>query len=587
MAESNWFRNGFRIGIFEFRRSVRAIWQDKARAFLMAIGLVLPSLMLTGFIYLFAEVIRTAGTVSLPPMARGTVALFWLFGVFIVTQRVVSARPRIDAEPLMLTTVSARTVVGGLVIAETLRGLAYLGLPVIVLAGGVVYLFGISVAAILIPFAAVLLGLTTVLVGMGFGYAIALLIATSPFVARHKTVLGTAAVFVAMGAYLLATLPQFGGVDQAALAVLPVGWFVDLAVIGSPVQGSMTRAAVVIGESLLILVLGMVLIEWEATQLWFTDPVSVESDTESPESPSLGSGKIRTALAEAIAPVGFPTGISQPTRTVAQWSVLRTRREPRRLNFLLAPIVMVGSVVFSSGLQAPSHWVIFAPVAAVFLPWMAGAVFAMNPFGDEGAVLPVTLISISAPAYVRGLVLPGVIFGLPLAVIVTGGAALAGPFAPSVAIGLVGVSLLATVVAVTTAPAVGLWFPRFSAVSIGQSREIVPPRLFTTAVHFVSITVPGTFLSVLLLEPKLGRTFVAGSFGYLPGLLLTWVASGDSGVLSNTATWFGRVGKAVESLDVQSFRLIAGSLLVLGAIIVAGVSYRLAVRRFNRYSPQT
>lgn len=111
MAESNWLWHALSVGVFEFRRSVRAIWQDKARAFLMAAGLVFPSLMLLGFIYLFSGAIRDVGTVSLPPVARGTVALLWLFGVFIATQRVVSARPRIDAEPLMLTTVSARTVV--------------------------------------------------------------------------------------------------------------------------------------------------------------------------------------------------------------------------------------------------------------------------------------------------------------------------------------------------------------------------------------------------------------------------------------------------------------------------------------------
>jgi hypothetical protein len=79
----------------------------------------------------------------------------------------------------------------------------------------------------LIQLAAVFLGLTAVLVGMVLGYAVALLIATSPFVARHKTVLGGVAVLVAMGGYLFVTLPQFGGVGQEALAVLPVGWLVD------------------------------------------------------------------------------------------------------------------------------------------------------------------------------------------------------------------------------------------------------------------------------------------------------------------------------------------------------------------------
>jgi len=588
MAESKWPQHALRVGVFEFRRSVRAIWQDKARAFLMAAGLVFPSLMLVGFIYLFSGAIRNAGPVSLPPVARGTVALLWLFGVFIATQRVVSARPRIDAEPLMLTTVSARAVVGGLLVAETLRVLAYLGLPVLVLTGGVVYLFGSLVSILLIPLAAILLGLTAVLVGMALGYAIALVIATSPFVARHKTVLGGIAVVVAMGGYLLVTLPQFGGVGQEALAVLPVGWFVDLAVIGSPVRGSMSRAGVAVVGSLLVVAGGIVLVEREATRLWFTDPVSGEKETDvAPEKTTPEQDGTRTALADAIAPLGIPRGVSQPTRRVAQWSLLRTRRDPRRLNFLLLPVVMVGSGLFSSGMQAASPWMIFAPAAAVLLPWMAGATFAMNPLGDEGTVLPVTLISVSGTAYVRGLMLPGLLFGIPIVVLATGGAALVGSFELPATIGLVGVSLLTTLVAVTTAPAVGLWFPRFSAISIGQSREVIPPRLLTTAFHFLSVTIPGALLAILLLEPQLARTLVAGLIGFLPGALLQLATGGGSGILSDVGTWFHGIGTAIQSTGTGSFRLTAGSLLVVGAVTVAVLAYWAAVRRFDSYSPPT
>jgi len=587
MAEPNWPRHAFSIGVFEFRRSVRAIWQDKARAFLMAAGLVFPSLMLIGFLYLFSDALQTVGTVSLPPVARGTVALLWLFGVFIATQRVVSARPRIDAEPLMLTTVSARTVVGGLLIAETLRVLAYLSLPVVVLTGGMVYIFRSPASALLIPLAAILLGLTAVLVGMALGYAIALLIATSPFFAHHKTVLGGVAALVAMGGYLLVSLPQFGGVGQEALAILPVGWFVDLAVIGSPIQGSIPRAAVVSAGSLLVAFGGIALVEREATRLWFTDPVNTEGKRTESESVAPATDGARTALADAIAPVGIPHGISQPIRRVAQWCLLRTRRDPRRLNFLLLPVVMVGSALLSTGLQADSPWIIFVPAAAVLFPWVAGATFAMNPFGDEGSVLPLTLISISGSAYVRGVMLPGLLLGLPFVVLVTTGATLAGPFELPVAIGLVGVSLLTTVVAVTTAPAVGMWFPRFSAIRIGQSREVIPPRLVTTAVHFLGVTIPGTLLALLLLTPQLARTLVAGTAGFLPAALLQLLAGEGGGLLSNIATWFHGIGTAVQSIEIESFRLVAGGLLIASAIVVAVLSYQLAVRRFDRYSPPT
>ena len=585
MAETNWLRHVLRVGAFEFRRSVRAIWEDKARAFLMAAGLVVPSLILLGMIYLFTDAIRNAGSVILPPIARGTVALFWLFGVFIVVQRVVSARPRIDSEPLMLTTVSARTVAGGLVLAETLRVLAYLALPVIILTGGVVYLFDALLSVLVLPLATVLFGLSAVVVGMAFGYAIALLTATSPFIARHKTVMGGIGVLVAMGGYLLLSLPQIGGISQESLAVLPVGWYVDLAVIGTPVQGSMWRAAVVVGGSLFAIVGGTAFVEYEAIRFWFTEPVTGDEGAETSSKHAMPEPNgTRTPLTDAIAPAGIPTRISQPTRRVAQWRILQTRRDPRRLNFLVLPVVMVGSGLISTGIQATSPWTVVAPAAAVLLPWMAGATVAMNPLGDEGAVLPVTLISTPGPAYVRGLMLPGLLFGSPIVVFATGGATLAGPFELTAALGLVGVGLLATVVAVTTAPAVGLWFPRFSSIRIGQSREVIPPRLMTTALHFLGVSIPATLLALLLLQPQFARTLFAGVVGFFPAALFQLAAGGDSGILSDVGSWFHGLGSAIQSIGLDSFRIAIGGFLILGALIVAVTAYRLAIRRFNSYS---
>jgi hypothetical protein len=216
---------------------------------------------------------------------------------------------------------------------------------------------------------------------------------------------------------------------------------------------------------------------------------------------------------------------------------------------------------------------------------MAGATFAMNPFGDEGSVLPITLISISGLAYVRGVMLPGLLLGLPIVALVTGGAALVGPFELPVAVGLVGVALLATVVAVSTAPAVGIWFPRFSAISIGQSREVVPPRLVTTAFHFLGVTGPATLLALCLLNPRFARTLVAGIVGFLPAALLQLVAGEDVGVLSDASTWFHGIGTAVQSVSGESFQLVGGGLLVVGAAVTTVLSYRLAVWRFDRYSP--
>lgn len=587
MAEANWLRHAIQIGLFEFRRSSRATRGDTARAFFLVGGMVVPTLMLAGFIYIFADSIRNAGAIALPPVARGTLAMLWLFGVFIAAQRVVSARPRIDAEPLVLTTVSARTAVGGLLIAETLRALAYLALPVFVLTGSAAVLFTAPASLLAVPLAAGLLALTAVLVGMIVGYAIAVLIATSPFVARHKTVLGGMTALGAMAGYLLVTLPQFGGIDQTSLAWLPAGWLADLAVIGTPIQGSLARAGAVILGSIFFVAAGGALVERAATRLWFIDPVRGDDGVPTEVRPVSAEGGPRDSLAAAISPIRIPGRgiVAQPTRRIAQWSILRTRRDPRRLNFLLFPVIMVGSGLFSYGLQAASPWTVLAPVCAVVLPWLAGATFAMNPFGDEGAVLPTTLLSVSGATYVRGLMLPGILIGLPVVALVTGATAIVAPYGLPVVGSLVGVGVLTTIVAVTTAPTVGMWLPRFSAISIGQSRAVVPPRLLTTALHFLGVAVPGTLLVLLVVTPEVARLVVAGVIGYLPAVLLAVLASDDGDVIASAAMWFEGMGTQIQQVGVGTFQLTAGGFLVLCGLSCAVISYRLGVRRFEQYTP--
>lgn len=588
MAEPNWLRHAVQVGVFEFRRSVRAIWRDKARFGLMALGLVFPSVILVGFTVLFADSIRGAGSIALPKQVSGMVALFWLFGVFILAQRVASARPRIDAEPLMLTTVSSRTAAGGLVVAETLRVLAYLGLPALTLTGVVLYLFGPSVSLVSLPLAAVLFAATAVVGGSVVGYAVAWLVATSRFVARHKTALGSAVALLAMGGYALTLLPQTGFGGQAALAWLPVGWFADLAAFGTPITVARNQAVGVLLGSGVILVGGGIVVERVTAALWFTDPVSVDDvadgEPESRRTDSDAQTVHRDALAAAIRPLTVPRVVAAPTRHVAEWALLRTRRDPRRLMFLLMPAVLFGSSFISTGVQSGSLRTLAAPLCAVTLPWMAGVLVAMNPFGDEGAVLPVTLTTVSGVQYVRGLILPGLIFGLPTVVVVTAGAALFSPDGLIASLVLVLSSVYLTVVATVIAPAMGMRFPRFSAISIGRSRTVLPPRITAVVLHLGLIVLPGSILVLLVVAPELARAIIAGLFGSLPAIILGLIG-GSSGMLSQAAAWFDQLGQVIRETNVDQFRLIGAAILLVGGMLVAFGAYRYAIRRFERFDP--
>lgn len=591
MAESGWARHALSIGVFEFRRSVRAIWQDKGRFALMALGVLIPSLMMAAFVVVFADTIRGVESLPVPDQIRGTVALFWLFGLFLIGQRVVSARTRIEAEPLMLTTVSARTVAGGLLIAESLRILAYLGLPVLVLTSASIFLFSSPASLVLVPVAALLFTATAVVIGAVCGYAVAWIVATSQFVASHKTVLGSAASLLLMGGYFLFLYPQIGGVSQAALAWFPMGWFADLAIVGTRFVGSPFRAVGVVVGSIVLLVGGGAIVERETVALWFTESVSPDAEDDAPEHEPVAAGEDsarpshRDALAAAVKPLAVPAFVPTPIRRVAEWALLRTRRDPNRLMFLMIPVFAVGSPLVSTGLQSGSIFALLAPVSAVVLPWLAGSLFAMNPLGDEGAVLPVTLTAVSGKQYVRGMMVPGLLFGLPIVLAVTGITGMLSPYSFVESVGLVALGVYLTCVAVTITPAIGMALPRFSAISVGQSRDVLPPRMSAVAVHVVLSVLPGALLAALLIAPELARVVIAGVSGFVPAFVLGLLPGSNSGLLAGTIEWFSSVGQGVQAVGLAQLQVGGGGMLLVGGVLVSFLLYRNAVNRFERYSP--
>lgn len=587
MAERGWARHALSIGVFEFRRSVRAMWREKIRLALLVAGMLMPTLVGVVFVVVFADAIRGVGSLPVVDQLRGMIALFWLFVVFMIGQRTVSARPRIEAEPLMLTTMSARTVAGGLLVAETLRILASLLIPLLVLLSVSVFLLGSVASLIVAPTVAVLFTATAVVTGSACGYAVAWIVATSPFVARHKTVLGTVVVLIGMAGYSVFTVAApFGAIDQAVFAWLPVGWLIDLAVVGTPFVGSSLHAVGGTLSCVAIAAVGGAIIERETVALWFTEPVSVDpTDEADASSDGASTSARRDALAAAVSPLVVPRVLGQPTRRVAEWVLLRTRRDPNRLTFVLIPLITIVGPLVGPGAQLGSLAAL-VPLSAVGLPWLAGSLFAMNPLGDEGSVLPVTLTAVSGTQYVRGLLVPGLLLGLPIGVVVTAVLGVVSPYTPAEQVGLVVLCAYLTCVSVTITPAVGMILPRFSAISVGQSQDVLPPRMSAVAVHAVLTVLPGGLLAALVVAPSVARTVVSGLVGFVPGFLLELLSGSDGGLLATAAGWFIHVGNELQAADLGLIRVGAGGILLIGGIVVVILLYRNAVHRFQRYNPQ-
>lgn len=590
MAEGARVRQSLRIGVFEFRRTIRALWQDKAQFGLILCGAVLLTLIPVLFSVTFAETIRGLERLPVVDQTRGTVAFFWLLAVFFVGQRVISMRARIEAEPFILTSVSTRAAAGGLIVAEVLRIGVYLAGPVFVLTVIGVVLLDSLASLVFVPVTALLFVMTAVVVGSACGYAIALLVATSPFVARHKTAFGIGGSILLMGVLFLFMIPEFG-VEQSLLAWLPVGWFTDLAMIGTGLVGTPLRWNGALLTTAVILLVGGTIVERETSTLWVIEPITVDTEKsasgskrrskrQNQSATTARSDAFETTVTTLLAPRFLPT----PTRRVAQWVLLRTRRDPKRLLWFLMPVFAIYSGLANVLLHTDSIHTVAAPLFAVMIPWAVGTLFAINPFGDEGAMLPVTLTAVPGRQYVHGLIVPALLLGLPVVTLVTALATFISPYTLGERFGLLVVGIYLTCIAVVIAPAIGMTLPRFSAFSIGQSRTVVPPRMTAVATHGVLIVLPGTVLASLLLVPETTRAVLAGLFGFLPAALLELLAESTGGVFTIPADWFAAVGELFVSLDITSLRAIGGGTIVFGGPLVAALAYRYAIAQFEGYT---
>ena len=95
---------------------------------------------------------------------------------------------------------------------------------------------------------------------------------------------------------------------------------------------------------------------------------------------------------------------------------------------------------------------------------------------------------------------------------------------------------------------------------------------------------PGTALALILVLSKIARGALAILVGMLPAFVLD-LPEGSGGPLSVAADWFGGLGDAVRTLGLVQFRVGSAVVLVLGGLLVAGILYRHAIRRFDRFSP--
>lgn len=564
------FQTALAIARVEVRRSARAISGTQLLGLGAAVLVFGGAAVLVGT--LLVSLAPALETVTVGAAARSGVAFQWLVATAVLTQRVVTLDARPDAAPLLLSTVEARTVLVGLVLAELTRALAYVTVPVLALGVVIAYLAGSPVTVPLVGLGLLLLVASAVVTARVAGLAVELAVARVPILARNRTLFGVATVIAVFSVYLLT---QATGGVAGSLSVLPVGWLVDLALIATPITVSPAHAlggVVITGGWLAV---GMAAAGRLAPGLWFGDAI----DTGAPSRTHDHNGG--DPLAVGLGRLTVPALGAAPTRRVAQRALLLARRAPSKLSYLVVPLAAVAPVavdVVTGRGSVPTA--ALAPGLALLVAWTAGAAFGLNPLGDEGRVLPLTLTSLAdGRAYVRGLVLSALVVGLPPAALVPV-VALATGHGPVDAALLAAVTGVGVSTAALLAPGIGFLLPRTEAVRVVRGRELVPPRvtalLCYSAVLATAVGVPALAAVTPAAARSVGVLIVGGLFA-LPFDLA-------GGPALAVAEWFRTVARGLAELPPSTVRWGGVAVPLAVGVGLALLSARSARRRFEQYT---
>ena len=509
----SWPGHAILIGRVEVRRSLRRVRAETN---------VLVGLGFTAIMLLAATVAVSAGAyyrgeeIVASEFGRQTLRMALaslLFGApLFVAFRVTSDVGKIDAADGMLTTVSARAVLGGLMLAEATRFLLHLAVPVGVVAVALAAGSGEPLAAVAVIVIAALVLAFAVAVGFLVGEIVLYVSSSIRIVARNRY-----KVVAALLATYFGLLLAFADL-ATVIGTTPLGWLAEPLLLALGGDGSVRRATVALAGLLAAVPVAGYGASRAALLAWYADPADPDDGGE--------AGTVVSGVDAVLAPLA-----SRPTVAVARKSLLRARRAPHSLTYAFVPaFALVGYLaqVLETG-HPPEGTPI---ILAAYLAWGVGAAFTLNPLGDEGALLPVTVSSgISGHQFVRGRVLAAWVPGLPLATLVVVGGAVAVGMDPIVTVFALVFGVGYCAVAPPISVGVGTLFPKFDSRRMVGNREAVVPSVFAFTLYVIALTVVGV--------PGVASLMVAhaaGGVAGVPAAVVAAVGVGLSGFLALAAS---------------------------------------------------
>lgn len=275
-------KHGLRIGRMEFVRSVRSVRDNRrqlgglAISGLFFVGLTLFALPAT---YGFGVGLRTQSQpgVVASVTRQMTVVVAGLLVIFAL--RTAEQIHRIDHESLILTTVSPRATLIGLLLAELGRLFAYLGAPLVVVY--LAFVLGVQslLTAIVIPVVVLPMIVSTAVFGYILGLGLNYIGREIPLPTRVKTILWPVLFVIFFVASQAAPQLVLEGVIslpldsiRAILSASPFTAYAELLFIGTPAQPSIQPMAGVVAIGFIASIpVGFSIAAKVARRLWFAD----------------------------------------------------------------------------------------------------------------------------------------------------------------------------------------------------------------------------------------------------------------------------------------------------------------------------
>jgi hypothetical protein len=227
---------------------------------------------------------------------------------------------------------------------------------------------------------------------------------------------------------------------------------------------------------------------------WYADGPEIEQSTGS----STGDSRLSGLLPQPMAGV-----------VTVDWR--RARCAPISLSYTIYPLFLLMTPLIQT-IETGTVGTGFVLLVAFCGIWITGGLFTLNIVGNEGAVLPSTLLAPSpGRAVVGGHILAGALVGLPItaaAVVVVG---FLSPLSTMAVLSLTLGSLLVGTAAAAIATGIGAALPRYEAVSVSRSRKAIVPS--TLAFIGYSLLIGLVSLPLLVGHSRLVGQWISSTLG--------------------------------------------------------------------------